>query len=138
MVEANVRCQFSANLWCHVIEGQIMGQFIMEGRLIRALCLGVSEGGGRLRYHLFVMLDPVTLAARAAMCSCTSSMTEYPPYQSACSAVSELSLNGSLVWPWGSHNWPPHSPVLNPSVSYMGASMVEVLLNNVRWTLACL
>ena len=76
-----------------------MGQFIMEGRLIRALCLGVAEGGGRLRYHRFVVLFSVTLAARPGMCSCTSSMMEYPPYQSACNAVSQLSLNGSLVWP---------------------------------------
>jgi hypothetical protein len=101
MVEANVRYRFSANIWCRVIEGQIMGQFIVEGRLICALYFGVAEGGGRLRYHRFVILDSVTLAARAGMCSCTSSMTEYP-YQSAFNALSELSLNGSLVWPWGS------------------------------------
>lgn len=75
MVEANVRYRFAANVWCPVIEGQIMGQFNMEGRLIRALCLGVAEGGGRLRYHRFVMLDCVTPAAQAGMCSCTSSMT---------------------------------------------------------------
>lgn len=135
MVEAIVRYRFSANAWCRVIEGQIMEQFLMERRLICALSLGVAEGGGRLRYHRFVVLYPVTLAARAGMCSCTSSI-QYPPYQSACNALSELSLNGSLVWPWGPQNWPPHSQVLNPAVSYMCTSMVEVLLNNVRWTLA--
>jgi hypothetical protein len=136
MVEVIVRYRFSANIWCRVIEGQIMGQFIMEGRLLCALCFGVAEGGGRFRYHRFVILDSVTLAARAGMCSRTSSMTEYPPYQSAFNALSELSLNGSLVWPWGPQNWPLRSPVLNPTVSYMCASMVEALRNNVRWTLA--
>jgi hypothetical protein len=72
MVEANVWYRFADNVWCPVIEGQIMGQFNMEGRLIRALCLGGAKGGGRLRYHRFVMLDCVTPAARAGMCSCTS------------------------------------------------------------------
>lgn len=46
MVEANVRFRFSANEWCRVTEGQIMGQFIMEGRLVRALTLS-WRGRGR-------------------------------------------------------------------------------------------
>jgi len=114
MEEGNVRYRFCANVWCRVIEGQIMGQFILERRLIRAHCVGVAEGGGRLRFTGSSCWTPVTLAAGAGMCSCTSSVTEYPPYQSACNAVSELSLNGYLVWPWGSQNWPPYSPDLNP------------------------
>jgi hypothetical protein len=59
MEEGNVRYRFCANVWCRVIEGQIMGQFIVERRLIRALCVGVAEGGGmrEAEIHRFVMLD---------------------------------------------------------------------------------
>lgn len=99
-MEANLQYRFAANVWCRVIEGQIMGPYIMEGRVTRSLCRG------EVRYHVPDLLECVRWEARAGMYSCACSTTDHQHYPNYRCPVLWIDRGGS-------QNWPPQSPDLN-------------------------
>ena len=44
-VESNFQLRFSVNVWCAVLDDQLTGPFIFEGRLTGEACLPISGGG---------------------------------------------------------------------------------------------
>ena len=104
-MESNLQLHFSVNVWCAVLDDQLIGPFILESRL---------TGEAYLRFlqeELPRLLEDVPLNKRGCM---------YFQHDGAPHLSREVrtSLNYCFPGQWigcgGPHNWPARSPDLNP------------------------
>ena len=93
-------------MWCAVLDDQLIGPFILEGRL---------TGEAYLRFlqeELTRILEDVPLNTRSRI---YFQHDGDPPHSSR--EVTNF-LKGRFTGPWigrgGAHNWPARSPVLSP------------------------
>jgi len=104
-VESNIQLHFSVNVWCAVLDDQLIGPFILEVRLTGEAYLRF------LREELPRLLEDVPLNKRGRM---------YLQHDGAPHSSSEVRnfLNYRFPGRWirrGSpHNWPARSPDLSP------------------------
>jgi len=105
-VESNFQQRFSVNEWCAVLDDQLIGPFMMEGRLTREAYLRF------LQEELPRLLEDVPLNKRGRM---YFQHDVSPPHSSH--EVRNF-LNYRFPGRWigrdGPHNWPARSPDLSP------------------------
>src|SRR5215469_13392489 len=105
-VESNFQQRFSVNVWCAVLDDQLIGPFILEGRL---------TGEAYLRFlqeELPQLLEDVPLDKRSRM---------YFQHDGAAPHSSRVVTNflnyrfpGRWIGRCGPHHWPARSPELSP------------------------
>jgi len=103
--ESNFQLRFSVNVWCAVLDDQLIGPFILEGRLTGEVHLNF------LQEELTRLLEDVPLNKRGRM---------YFQHDGAPHSSREVRnfLNCRFPGRWigrgGPHNWPARSPELRP------------------------
>jgi len=105
-VESNFQLRFSVSVWCAVLDDQLIGPYILEGRL---------TGGAYLRFlqeELPRLLEDVPLNKRARM---YFQHDGAPPHSSR-EVVNFLNCRfpGRWIGRGGPHHWPARSPDLSP------------------------
>ena len=105
-VESNFQIHFSVNVWCAILDDQLIDPFILEGRLTGEVYLRF------LQEELPHLLEDVPLNKRGCVCF---QHNRAPPHSSR--EVRNF-LNSRFPGWWigrGSpHNWPARSPDLSP------------------------
>jgi hypothetical protein len=103
-VETNFQQRFIVNVWCGIIDDQVIGSFILEYRLIGQSYLAF------LQNELTELLEDVPLATRVGM---------YFQHDETTTRFSRavIHINNTSPGRWigfdGPHNWPPRSPDLS-------------------------
>jgi len=122
-VESNFQQRFSVNVWCAVLDDQLIGPFILEGRLTRETYLRF------LQEELPRLLEDVPLNKRSRMYIQHDGV---PPHSSH--EVRNF-LNCRFPGRWigrdGPHNWPARSPGLSP-LDYCVWGWMEKLVYSVK------
>jgi len=104
-VESNFQLRFSVNVWCAVPDDQLIGPFILEGRLTGEACLRF------LQEELPRLLEDVPLNKRGRM---------YFQHNGAPHSSREVKnflnyrFSGRWIGRGGPHKWPARSPDLSP------------------------
>jgi hypothetical protein len=105
-VERNFQHRFSINVWCGMINNQLLGPVVLDGRLTGELYLQFLEN------QLRDLLDDVPLEIRQNM------YFQHDGAPAHYSRVVRDCLNNRFPHRWigrgGPQNWPPRSPDLNP------------------------
>ena len=105
-MESNLQLHFSVNVWCAVLDDQLIGPFILESRL---------TGEAYLRFlqeELPRLLEDVPLNKRGRM---YFQHDEAPPHFSReVRNFLNYRFPGRWIGRGGPHNWPARSPDLSP------------------------
>ena len=105
-VESKFQLRFSGNVWCAVLDEQLIGSFILEGRLTREAYLRFLEE------ELPRFLEDVPLNKRGRIYF----QHDGAPPHSSCEVRNFLNYHfpGRWIGRGGPHTWPARSPDLSP------------------------
>ena len=105
-VESNFQQRFSVNVWCAVLDDQLIGPFILEGRLTGEAYLRF------LQVELPRLLEDVPLNKRSSMYFQHDGAP--PHFSREVRNFLNCRFPGRWIGCGGPHNWPARSPDLSP------------------------
>jgi len=118
-VESNFQLRFSVNVWCAVLDDQLIGRFILEGRL---------TGEAYLRFlqeEVPRLLEDVPLNKRGRMYFQHDGAP--PLFSREVRNFLKYRFPGRWIGRGGPYNWPARSPELSPLDYYVWGWMKELV-----------